>query len=110
MTAAVVGDIGISEAELRDAYERHNGVVRQVADEIDQSEEVARTRLIKYDIHEPASYLTHDLEELRPQDVGLSPLRCGSCRTKIADHPCPECHWAPGETQSTFDQFSGGDA
>lgn len=109
MSSSVRSSDPLTEEELREVYESSGGVVREVAREFDLSETVARTRLIEHGIHESTSYESFNLEDLLPHEVGLSHFKCGHCRCEIQAHPCGECGWLPGETQSTFDQFAGGD-
>ncbi|WP_138797993.1 hypothetical protein [Halostella sp. PRR32] len=61
--------------KLREAYERHDGTLRDVFDEFDASDRHLRRLLIQHDIHEgDERQYYRDLDELNPEDLGLSPL------------------------------------
>jgi antitoxin component YwqK of YwqJK toxin-antitoxin module len=61
--------------KLREAYERHDGKLKNVYAEFDASERHVRRLLVKHDIHEGNERQYYrDLENLSPEDVGLSPL------------------------------------
>jgi hypothetical protein len=64
---------------LRDAYERHDGLLQAVYAEFDASDRHVRRLLVQYDIHEPnkdqsGDKYTQALENADPEDLGLSPF------------------------------------
>lgn len=77
---------------LRELYEKHGGVVVDMAADTDWSRLTVRKRL------EDAGLLDPPITRVLPEDVGLSPLCCGRCGAQeIGGHPCPECGYDPRE-------------
>lgn len=87
----------LSEERLRDLYSAR-GSIAGVAREIGARTKRTRRHLIRTGIHEPDSHrqMSWEVEDLLPEDVGLSPLGCGDCGAEdIGDHPCPQCGYDP---------------